>query len=310
MTQVYEVVDSQSGSISMDGDAVNVEVRRRFVIGQCEGFTDCVNKIVAYAPPYSLEGGGTYWVRSNLAIQGVGNRYFDVTATYRVIAKRTSFEGGDAGGGGSSGIAPGSISWDTSGNTERITQAYEQERLPAAAPDFEGAINVNGDRVDGVDVVRPCLRYSETWMMPASIVRSSGFLGAVYSLTGTVNKSTFRDFDAGEALFMGARGQWQSGAPYAAITFEFEARPNIQDWYAFPGVNESAQKKGWEHVWIRYEGDVDANSLIQKPVAAYKSEVYKEAEWDALVIVDASVNPARTGRRGQSGLPGGNGVGQ
>lgn len=297
--RVYELLDSMSGSVTTEqGQSEVKEVRRRYVIGQCESFDDCVEQIAPFAPRYAESAEG-YWIRSSLSINGIGNKYFDITATYKTLVPGSG--GGqneeNNGGGGGRELIPGSVSWDSSGHTEHITQAYSQERVPENAPDFEGAINVSGDSVQGMDVSRPAMRYSETWIMPVRIAMGCTFINAVYTLTGTINKYQFRCFGAGECLFVGARGQWQEDQPYVTVTFEFEARANSPEYYPWEGAGFKFAKKGWEHVWLLYEDAVDADTIIKRPVAAYKSVVFKEREWDGLLIVRSPISKPRRGSR-------------
>ncbi len=301
---VYETLDSMSGRVSNDLEQGETrEVRRSYVIGQCEGFNDVVEQIKAYAPEYvESDGAGIYWRRVSLDVSGIGNKYFAVTATYATLIMKP-----DGGGGGqSNNIVPGSIAWDTTGHTEHITQSISQSRFPAGAPDFEGAINVSGNTVNGLDVVRPCLRYSETWIVAASLAISPVFIGAIYSRTGTVNEEDFRAFEPGEVLFMGARATWQGDLPYVAVTFDFEARPN-GDWYS-DGFGEVVPKEGWQYIWCLYETAANAGRLIQRPIAAYKETVYEKKNWDGLLIGDKVIAAPRTPFPVQIPDPAGNGI--
>jgi hypothetical protein len=300
---VYEMLDSMSGSVSNDLEQGETrEVRRSYVIGQCEGFNDAVTQIEQYAPQYvESDGAGIYWRRTRLEVNGIGNKYFQVTATYATLVPK-----GDGGGGppGTDSV-PGSLAWDTTGHTEHITQSLSTLRFPAAkAPDFEGAINVSGNTVNGLDVVRPCLRYSETWIFPASVAISPAFLGAVYQRTGSVNRAQFRAFQPGEALFMGARASWQGDLPYVAVTFEFEARPN-GDWYS-QGFGQTIPKEGWQYIWLLYETGVNNDRLIQRPIYAYKETVYEKQDWSGLLIGGA-IGAAQRGAGAGAPNVGGNG---
>lgn len=285
---VYETLDSMSGSVSNDFEEGETrEVRRSYVIGQCEGFNDVVARIRAYAPEYvDSDGAGIYWRRTRLDVAGIGNKYFAVTATYATLILKNSTPGGQ------NDIVPGSIAWDTTGHTEHITQAISTSRFPATAPDFEGAINVSGNTVNGLDVVRPCLRYSETWIVAASLAISPEFIGAIYSRTGTVNKNQFRAFEPGEALFMGARAAWQGDLPYVAVTFDFEARPN-GEWYT-QGFGQVIPREGWQYIWCLYETAPNADRLVQRPIAAYRETVYEKEDWDGLKIGSRTIAAPRT----------------
>jgi len=278
---VYEMIDSMSGSVSNAAQQAEVRtVRRRCVIGQTEGFNDTVDKVSPYLPAIAVDPAGLYWVRRNLEVAGIGNRYFDCTGTYEtLVIKAREREAGPE-----EAPSPGSLAWDTTGNTERIYQARSEEKF-GDGPDFEEAINVNGMRVEGLDRVAPGMRYSETWVVPATLAFNCNYLGNVFRLTGTTNKSKFRCFDPGEALFLGARCQWQGEQPFASITFDFDCRPNVTDFYV-KGI-QTFPKKGWEYVWIRYQDDVNDSTLIRRPIAAYKNKIYEDKEWDAMLITSA-----------------------
>lgn len=279
--QVWEMLDSMSGSVTNEQEQGETrEVRRRYLIGQTAGFNDTVAQMELYAPSYvASDGAGLYWMRKRLDVNGVGNQHFDCTATYQTLIPKPA-EGGATGE-----YIPGGLSWDTTGYTEHITQAITQIAHGDVGPDFENAINVSGDSVNGVDVVRPGMKYSETWILPVAVAASCDYVNTVYYLTGTVNQSPFRCFDPGECLFLGARGQWQGDQPYVVVTYDFEARPNKEVNFSPNPPGVVFQKKGWQYIWIRYATEVSDNTLVQKPVAVYQATVYEEAEWAGLGIV-------------------------
>lgn len=307
MSVAYEVVDSFSGSVTLEeGESAVTEVRRRYIVGRFASFNAVRSFVEPYLPLYCIGAGSlAYWVRQALNIQGVGNGYYDITAVYRTKGFAND-QGGEQNGEQQDpdNFVAGSIAWDTSGHTEHITQAKSQVKFPGDAGDFHGAINVSGDSVLGVDVVRPQMRYSETWIFPTAKALECSYVGKVYELTGTVNQANFRCFKPGECLFLGARGQWSDNAPYVAITYEFEARPNItwgEDNQPFEGAGATGEKQGWEHLWIRYESGEDADSIIKKPIAAYQSKVYDSKDWGDLLIVQKQVGRSRTGVQPQPG---------
>lgn len=314
----YEMQDSMSGSVTNEMESGETwEVKRRFLIGHCLGFNNVVEEIEAFAPSYvESDGAGIFWVRNRLDVAGVGNRYFDCTATYKTLVPKFSSDDGGGGGGGGGATAeqpqPGGIAWDTTGNTERIYQALEETKYPEEpdTPTMHGAINVSGNGVDGIDVVRPGMRYSETWVLPASIALSDAFVSAVHKLTGTVNETKFRVFDGGEALFMGGRCQWQSDKPYAPVTFDFECRPNGV-WYTTGFVQ--IPKEGWEYIWVKYQDEVSGSAMIRRPQYAYKNRLFPKRDWfaDGLLIADNTIRPGRrrTPRRGQPAQNQGGGFG-
>lgn len=298
----YEMSDSMSGSVTNEQEqGEQREVRRRYVIGQCQGFNDVVSQISQYAPPYvASDGAGIYWVRRRLDVTGIGNRWFDCTAVYETLLPKT----GDDDGGGDNNFVPGSIAWDTTGHTEHITTARGggERSYPGGAPYFHEALNVSGDSVQGMDIVSPAMRYAETWILGVDVALDTSYVGQIYRLTGTTNLSPFRAFARGECLFLGARAQWPGDVPYVAVTFEFEARAN-DDAFNVPGV-ASFSKKGWDHVWIRYEDATDSKAIVKKPTAAYVNKPYIEMDWSPLRLTNQQIGNRRTGRQPASPEPG------
>ena len=122
-----------------------------------------------------------------------------------------------------------SFAFDTGGGTMHRNQSLKTvSKVPNDAPDFNGAIEVDNEgNVNGVDVTMPVLNFTETHTMAGSRVTTS-YKKSVAALTGTVNRSSFRGFAAGEVLFLGASGQKRSkkaSAPWE-ITFRFAVSPN------------------------------------------------------------------------------------
>jgi hypothetical protein len=217
--QVYELRDSESGSIDNEnleaGETWNVT--KKYIIGQCPGgLGEVKDAIASYMPRYWDTAVGM-WRRKGISIKGIGKQCFECTGEYTTmlpaIASSTGGAGGNGGPGGGgdtnspedgSQLQPGSIAWDTTGATEHITSAISERVIGGeGADDFQGAINLNGTSVQGIDKVVPAMRYSETWIMPTAVGLSEDFVKSVYTLTGTVNKSKFRAFSPGEALYEG-----------------------------------------------------------------------------------------------------------
>jgi hypothetical protein len=299
---VYEVFDSMTGSITKEtGDETVIENTIRFVAGQVDDLFTLVRSLDPYCPVY-IDYGGKWWIRKKLSWAGIGNRYFDIEASYSVLTG----DGGDLPDpeAPEDEYHPGGVSWDTTGQTRHITQAITQTKYPDDAADFHGAINVSGESVNGVDIVTPGMRYTETWILPVETVMQDSYTQAIYKLTGTVNLNNFRSFAAGEALFLGARAQWSDDSPFVSVTYEFEARANNPTWYPWEGFGSTQNLEGWEHVWIRYEDQVSADRRVKRPIAAYVSQVYEKKAWEALGIGTAPIAAPKTPlnrRRGDSG---------
>lgn len=178
-----------------------------------------------------------------------------------------------------------SFAFDTGGGTMHRNQSLKTvSKVPNDAPDFNGAIEVDNEgNVNGVDVTMPVLNFTETHVMKGSRV-STSYKKSVAALTGTVNRSGFRGFSAGEVLFLGASGTKRSKKPNAPweITFRFAVSPNQSGLQV--GKLKVSQKKGWDYLWVRYADKVADNkkNVIKEPVAAYVEQVYPDGDFGNL----------------------------
>ena len=175
------------------------------------------------------------------------------------------------------------FSFDTGGGTQHITQSLQTVgKYPAGAPDFQGAVGVTHDAVEGVDITVPVYNFSETHYLADSVV-TPAYKATLFALTGTVNNAAFKGFAAGEVLFLGASGSKRGNADWE-ITFRFAASPNRTNFSV--GPTTVASKKGWEYLWVRYADAEDATAkvLVKKPVAAYVEKVYPDGSFSGLGI--------------------------
>jgi hypothetical protein len=187
-----------------------------------------------------------------------------------------------------------SRSFDTSGGMQHITQAQAtgsggtldfEKRYPPEATNMSGAIGVDDNGVNGVDIVVPALTWTETYDVKSTYV-TSAYIKSVAALTGTTNDAAFRTFEAGEVLFLGASGsqEWdsQKGDGPWTLSFKFVASKNItgQTIGSITGV----EKKGHEYLWVRYESSVSGSDLVKKPKYVYVNTVYREGDFSGLGI--------------------------
>jgi len=211
-------------------------------------------------------------VRQSLSIERIAEDVWEGTVRY---GPRQPPQMGDS-----------SYQFETGGGTQHITHSIQTVGRYAppgkTAPDFQGAIGVTHDNVEGVDITVPVYNFSETHYIAVELVTNS-YKATLFYLTGKVNNAPFRGFATGEVLFLGASGS-QRGQEDWEITFKFAASPNVQNMTIgdITGIN----KKGWEYLWVRYADDVDANAnaLIKKPIAAYVEQVYQYADFSLLGI--------------------------
>ena len=177
------------------------------------------------------------------------------------------------------------FAFDTGGGTKHINQSLKTDgRYPDDAPDFGGAIGVDNEgNVNGVEVTMPVLNFTETHTLSGSRV-STSYKKTLAELTGSVNKSGFRGFSAGEVLFLGASGTKRSkkaSAPWE-ITYRFAVSPNQAGFKV--GDIQVSRKYGWDYLWVRYADKVaeSGKNVVKKPVAAYVEMVYPEGDFGRL----------------------------
>lgn len=184
-------------------------------------------------------------------------------------------------------------SFDTTGSTQRITVAKEEvargERSQSyPAPDMYGAINWDGQQLQGADIVIPSLKISATApYKPAAITKE--WIAKLARNTGKTNKAKWQGFEPGELLYIGSSGT--KDVPLANgitqqkpfdIVHTFEASEN-QKPYTVGAITIETGKKGWEFAWVRFEQVDDVNSIVYpKPVHAYIDRVYDEFDFKDL----------------------------
>ena len=176
-------------------------------------------------------------------------------------------------------------SFDTGGGTQHITQGFSERRYGTNAPNQYNAIGVDGENVNGVDIVVPALQWTETYDVPSAYV-TNAYIKSVAGLTGCVNNGSFRGFDAGEVLFLGCTGnqEWdsQKGNGPWNLAYKFQASQNATGLSV--GNVTGITKNGHEYLWVRYEPSVNSNVLLKTPKHVYVNEVYRTASFGGLGI--------------------------
>lgn len=178
------------------------------------------------------------------------------------------------------------FSFDTTGGTSHITQAKEDiGRYTIAgrtAPNFNGAIGVTKDSVDGCDIVTPTYRFNETCFFDAAVV-DAAFKATVFYLTGRVNDASFKGLARGECLFEGARGI-QRGNGQWEVNFNYAGSPNLTGLSV--GSVSGIDKEGWHYLWVRYADYVDPsfNGMVKRPVAVIVNRVYEYGDMSLLGV--------------------------
>ena len=195
-------------------------------------------------------------------------------------------------------------SFDTTGGQQHITQAKanglfigERKYGPAGyndGPDQKGAINVDDNGPQGVDVLVPALSWTEQYDVPSSYV-TSAYIRKVHLLTACTNDAPFRGFLKGEVLFAGMTGsqEWdaQKGDGPWSLSYRFVASPNRgPDLGGLPaepiGDITTYNKYGHEYLWVKYatQEDTTNKQLLRVPLTVYVDKVYDEGDFSKLGI--------------------------
>jgi len=177
-------------------------------------------------------------------------------------------------------------SFDTTGGTRRLLQSIKTQNsyaLPGlTAPNFQGAIGVSDQGVEGVDIIAPIFTFQEIRAELDATV-DAAFKAIIFGLTGRVNLTTWNGYEDGEVLFLGATGV-QRGDDEWEIVYRFAASPNATDLTV--GGIEDISKAGHDYLWALYrdEVDTDANQLVKVPYAVFVERVYERGEFSALSV--------------------------
>jgi hypothetical protein len=200
-------------------------------------------------------------------------------------------------------------SFDTGGGTQHITQAQSENRFGTNAPDQQKAIGVDGDSVNGVDIVVPSLSWTETYDVPHQFI-TAAYIKKLSKLTGTVNNAAFRTFAAGEVLFLGSSGsqEWDSdkGDGPWNLSFKFSQSPNAGAGKTLPaltiGTVANIVKDGHDYLWVRYEDAVASDTLLKRPKSVYVNQVYRREDFSQLGLGGDEPAPRRQGGTNTSSL--------
>ena len=207
---------------------------------------------------------GQVLYRQNITCNPLGYIHWDVEATY---------------GERKNALNEYQFRFSTTGGTLRLTMAKEHiAEFPAAgAPDFDGAIDVQGDEVRGTDVIIPALKLTYDFRFPSGIVNEA--TAVKYArLTGQTNSKAWHGFAIGECLFLGANGG-DGTSTEATVSFEIAASQNLAN--ATIGAITGVNKKGWEIAWVSFKRDVDGGKPIVKPERIYVERVYDSFDFAA-----------------------------
>lgn len=169
--------------------------------------------------------------------------------------------------------------WSSMVQTEHITRAIAQTNYPSSA-DVGDLIGVDGDDVEGVDILIPKPTYKEAHYRTAFTTR---YMQTLMALSGRVNNKAFKGSNAGEVLFLGAVVQRTGTDPWRfEYSFAMSAAASIA--VQTLNGNQTVAKGGWDYLWFRRArtSSGDDSTIKQEIDSAHLAQVYFEADFRAL----------------------------
>lgn len=279
-----ETPDSPVVNDAVDG----IEVRRTYVV---DG-TDDPLVAVLQGPAKNdqlVVGGDTLYVKEKNAEPLAVST--DPACTLEVIYRTNQFSTSTSPSG-----TPEVEEIDMTAGQEHITAVEKQEQqLHYPVGDQNGiytgqSIGVVGKRVEGTDRYIPAASFSLTRFVDPNLVNTE-FKTNIWELTGKVNDAPFRDWEEGEALFLGARMSRQ-GEGFWNVTYLFLGNKNATLDLDLLGsgenvnVGQQVPKTGWQYVWyVHSELEKDAGGLkgIEGVIkSAHVATIYQAGDFGLL----------------------------
>lgn len=183
---------------------------------------------------------------------------------------------------------PAIVTQSTRGGTQRILRSLETVAssrgvLWIGVPDFDQAINVVGDTIEGVEVGVAGSVFTYKTVLPAAFVTAT-YRELFESLYDHVNSSPFSGYPAGEIKFEGGTLSQRKGEDWDA-EFIFGRSKNRTGITLNGSLADPLDKDGWDLLWVRYEDieDTVAKTLTKSVRSAYVERVHPRADLNALL---------------------------
>lgn len=154
---------------------------------------------------------------------------------------------------------------------------------PQQVPDFERAIGVSGDSVEGCDKIIPFFKFRLDYY-PATALMTPAYILALYNLQARPVNEQEVDlggilFSPGTLLYLGPTGQ-PRGFDDWELGLSFIASPNVT------GINvgeiQGIAKGGHDYLWFRFMDAVRSQVGIKVPQFAYVERIYDKGNFSTL----------------------------
>lgn len=179
-----------------------------------------------------------------------------------------------------------SISGTTSGATTTVTQGILGRYTKyGTGPDYAGAINVDKDGVQGVEIIIPKLEFQIEKVIPRGTLFFQ-YLQVLIGLTGRVNAAPAFYFAPRELLFLGADFSAKGGGD-VTFTYKFAASPNrlaASGNALSVGAITNIEKFGHDYLWVDYKAEESSGYVIRTPRTVHVHGVYEDGDFSLLGI--------------------------
>jgi hypothetical protein len=196
-------------------------------------------------------------------------------------------------------IGEATFSFDGTGGTTTITQAYAQTGYGTDPPDHGKAVNVIDGIAEGVEVVVPALSFAIQQKFDGGTI-TLPWLRSIVLATGCVNGDVFLGFMPGEVLFLGPTGSqpfafFSNGQVQFAereMEFRFAVSPNLTG-LTIDGISVPS-KPGHDYLWRHRVRKTDTSTpprgITEKTLGVYVSQVYRRIPFATLGIANPAVS--------------------
>lgn len=233
----------------------------------------------SFLPPVAITGDTMMVLKSVTVAETENIELYIVTGTYESLQRDDK---GDP--------LQYTFSGTTTGATQTVTQGYAYQKY-GTGPDYAGAINVDKDGVQGVDIVIPKLEFQIEKVIPKADANGNprkwfAYLMTILRLTGRVNGAPIWDFAQRELLFVGADYNAKGGGD-VTFTYKFVASPNrlaANNNALTIGSISNVEKFGHDYLWIDYRAIESSGFIIREPRTVHVHRVYEDGDFTLLGI--------------------------
>lgn len=162
------------------------------------------------------------------------------------------------------------LSFSSQGATATRRWSYNTTKYPGTAFDYKGLIGVNGESVDGCQVIIPSLKLSARFTYPAAVITLAG-INAFSRLTSHVNSVPFLNYAAGEVLYLGMSGSEGTSQP-TELQHDFAIEGNVTNLSI--GDVTGIDKAGHDYLWVDWKETTSGGKTGQQPKGVYVEQVY------------------------------------